>query len=161
VNERDGLGNNLVPDYITRVKEGGFYGWPWFYIGPNQDPRHPGAHPELKDKVLVPDVLLTSHMASLGMIFYTGSQFPSEYREDGFAAQHGSWNRSRRVGYEVIRVVLKRGVPTGEYEDFMTGFVTQDGNVWGRPVGVSVAKDGALMVTDDGSGTVWRIAHKG
>ena len=160
VNERDGLGDDLVPDYITRVKEGGFYGWPWFYIGPNQDPRHPGAHPELKDKVIVPDVLLTSHMASLGMTFYTGKQFPSEYHEDIFAAEHGSWNRSRRVGYEVIRVPLKKGVPTGEYEDFMTGFTTPEGNVWGRPVGVTVAKDGALIVTDDGSNTVWRVAKK-
>lgn len=160
VNERDGLGDDLVPDYITRVKEGGFYGWPWYYLGSHQDPRHPGAHPELKEKVLVPDVLLTSHMASLGMVFYTGKQFPAEYREDGFAAQHGSWNRSRRVGYEVIRVPLKRGVPTGEYEDFMTGFVTPDGDVWGRPVGVAVAQDGSLIVTDDGSGTVWRVSKR-
>ncbi len=160
VNERDGLGDDLVPDYITRVKEDGFYGWPWYYIGSHQDPRHAGARPELKDKVLVPDVLLTSHMASLGMTFYTGTQFPSEYHEDIFAAEHGSWNRSRRVGYEVIRVPLKKGVPTGVYEDFMTGFVTPEGNVWGRPVGVAVAKDGSLMVTDDGSNTVWRVAKK-
>lgn len=159
VNERDGLGDDLVPDYITRVKEGGFYGWPWFYLGANQDPRHPGAHPELKDRIIVPDVLLTSHMASLGMTFYTGDQFPKEYRHDIFAAEHGSWNRSRRVGYEVIRVPLKDGVPTGEYEDFMTGFVTPEGDPWGRPVGVAVAKDGALMVTDDGSNTVWRVAR--
>jgi glucose/arabinose dehydrogenase len=160
VNERDGLGDDLVPDYITRVKEGGFYGWPWFYIGPNQDPRHPGAHPEMKDKVIVPDVLLTSHMASLGMVFYTGGKFPNEYRNDAFAAEHGSWNRDRRVGYDLIRVPQKNGAPTGEYEDFMTGFVTPDGNVWGRPVGVTVAKDGSLMVTDDGSGTVWRISYQ-
>jgi glucose/arabinose dehydrogenase len=159
VNERDGLGDHLPPDYITRVKEGGFYGWPWYYIGPNQDPRHPGAHPELKDKVIVPDVLVQSHMASLCMTFYTGSQFPAEYKNDGFAAQHGSWNRARRTGYKVIRVPLKNGVPTGEYEDFMTGFVTSDGHVWGRPVGVTTARDGSLMVTDDGSGTVWRIAY--
>lgn len=159
VNERDGLGDHLPPDYITRVKEGGFYGWPWYYIGPHQDPRHPGAHPELKDKVLVPDVLVQSHMASLCMTFYTGSQFPAEYRNDGFAAQHGSWNRARRTGYKVIRVPLKNGVPTGEYEDFLTGFVTPEGHVWGRPVGVTTAKDGALIVTDDGSGTIWRVAY--
>jgi glucose/arabinose dehydrogenase len=159
VNERDGLGDDLVPDYITRVKEGGFYGWPWYYLGPNQDPRHPGAKPELKSKVLVPDVLLTSHMASLGMTFYTGKQFPEEYRGDAFAAEHGSWNRARRVGYELIRVPLKNGVPTGEYEDFMTGFTTPEGEVWGRPVGVTVARDGALIVTDDGSNTLWRIAR--
>jgi glucose/arabinose dehydrogenase len=157
VNERDVLGDDLVPDYITRVKENGFYGWPWFYIGSNQDPRHPGAHPELKDKVTIPEVLLESHYASLCMTFYTGSTFPKEFKNDGFAAEHGSWNRSRRVGYKVIRVPLKAGVPTGEFEDFMTGFVTASGDVWGRPVGVTVAKDGALMVTDDASGTVWRV----
>ncbi|AIE85923.1 PQQ-dependent sugar dehydrogenase [Fimbriimonas ginsengisoli] len=160
VNERDVLGDHLVPDYITRVKEGGFYGWPWFYIGPHQDPRHPGEHPELKNKVIVPDVLVQSHMASLCMTFYTGSTFPAEYRNDGFAAQHGSWNRLRRTGYKVIRVPLKNGAPTGEYEDFLTGFVTPEGHVWGRPVGVTTAPDGALMVTDDGSNSVWRIQHK-
>lgn len=159
VNERDGLGDDLVPDYISRVKEGGFYGWPWYYIGGNQDPRHPGEHPELKDKVIVPDVLLTSHMASLGMTFYTGKQFPSEYSNDIFAAQHGSWNRSKRVGYEVVRVPLKNGVPSGEYQDFMTGFVLPDGNPWGRPVGVTVAQDGSMLVTDDGSNTVWRVEY--
>ncbi len=161
VNERDGLGDNLVPDYITRVQEGGFYGWPWFYIGPNQDPRHEGKRPELKDKVIVPDVLLQSHMASIDMTFYDGEQFPKEYHYDAFAAQHGSWNRARRVGYKVIRVPMTDGKATGEYEDFLVGFVTEDGNVWGRPAGVAVAKDGSLMVTDDGSGTVWRVAYTG
>lgn len=161
VNERDGLGDDLVPDYITRVKEGGFYGWPWFYIGPNQDPRHPGKHPELRDKALIPDVLIQAHSASLCMEFYTGSMFPREYRHDAFAAQHGSWNREFRTGYKVIRVPQRNGVPTGEYEDFMTGFVTPDGNVWGRPVGIAVAKDGALIVTDDGSGSVWRVTYGG
>ncbi len=157
VNERDALGNDLVPDYITRVKENGFYGWPWFYIGPHQDPRHEGEKLEMKDKVLVPEVLLQSHMASLCITFYTGSTFPKEFTNDGFAAQHGSWNRAKRVGYKVIRVPQKDGVPTGEYEDFLTGFVTPEGNVWGRPVGVAVAPDGALMVSDDGSGSIWRI----
>ncbi len=160
VNERDGLGDNLVPDYITRVKEGGFYGWPWFYLGGHQDPRHPNEKPELKDKVLMPEVLLQSHMASLCMTFYTGSSFPSTYRFDGFAAEHGSWNRAKRVGYKVIRVPLKNGAPTGEFEDFLTGFVTPNGDVWGRPVGVAVAADGALMVSDDGSGTIWRVQHE-
>ena len=135
VNERDGLGDHLVPDYITHVEEGGFYGWPWYYIGPNQDPRHKGKHPELKDKVIVPDVLLQSHMASLDMTFYDGDQFPKEYRHDAFAAEHGSWNRARRTGYKVIRVPMKDGKATGEYEDFLVGFVTKEGNVWGRPVG--------------------------
>lgn len=159
VNERDELGDNLVPDYITHVVEGGFYGWPWFYLGPNQDPRHAGKHPELKDQVLVPDVLLQSHMASLDLTFYDGEQFPKEFQHDAFASEHGSWNRERRVGYKVIRVPMKDGMATGEYEDFLTGFVTEDGNVWGRPVGVAVAKDGALLVTDDVSGTVWRVAY--
>jgi glucose/arabinose dehydrogenase len=161
VNERDGLGDNLVPDYITHVKEGGFYGWPWYYLGSNQDPRHEGKHSELKDKVIVPDVLLQSHMASLDMTFYDGEQFPEGYHHDGFASEHGSWNRARRVGYKVIRVPMNDGQATGEYEDFLVGFVTKEGDVWGRPVGVAVAQDGSLMVTDDGSGTVWRVAYTG
>jgi glucose/arabinose dehydrogenase len=161
VNERDALGDNLVPDYVTHVEEGGFYGWPWYYLGPHQDPRHQGKHPELKSKVVVPDVLLQSHTASLDMTFYDGASFPKEYRNDAFAAQHGSWNRARRTGYKVIRVPMREGKATGEYEDFLVGFVTRDGDVWGRPVGVAVAKDGALMVTDDGSGTVWRVAYIG
>lgn len=161
VNERDMLGDHLVPDYVTRVKEGGFYGWPWFYIGKNQDPRHEGKHPELRDKVLVPDVLIQSHSASLGMVFYTGDKFPKEYNHDAFAAEHGSWNRARRTGYKVIRVPLKNGVPTGEYEDFMVGMLTEEGNPWGRPVDVAVGKDGALFVTDDGGNLVWRIRYTG
>jgi glucose/arabinose dehydrogenase len=159
VNERDGLGDDLVPDYITRIKEGGFYGWPWYYLGGNQDPRHAGKFPELKDKVIVPDVLLQAHSASLQMTFYTGKMFPREYANEGFAAEHGSWNRARRTGYKVIRVPLRNGVPTGEYEDFMTGFVTPDGEVWGRPVGVTVAGDGSLLVSDDGSNTIWRVSY--
>jgi glucose/arabinose dehydrogenase len=115
----------------------------------------------LKDKVIVPDVLIQSHSASLCMTFYTGLQFPREYRLDAFAAEHGSWNRARRTGYKVIRVPLKNGKATGEYEDFLVGFVTPKGNVWGRPVGVAVARDGALLVTDDGSGIVWRVAYTG
>ncbi|HEX8720162.1 MAG TPA: sorbosone dehydrogenase family protein [Pyrinomonadaceae bacterium] len=161
VNERDGLGDDLVPDYVTRVRDGGFYGWPWFYIGGNQDPRHPGAHPELRGKVAVPDVLLQSHSASLEMAFYTGAQFPREYAGDAFAAQHGSWNRAKLTGYKVVRVPLRDGAPTGEYEDFMTGFVTPAGEVWGRPVGVAVARDGALFVSDDGSNAVWRVSYAG
>jgi glucose/arabinose dehydrogenase len=161
VNERDGLGDYLVPDYVTKVKEGGFYGWPWYYIGDHQDPRHKGKHPELKNKVIVPDVLLQSHSASLAMTFYTGTQFPPEYRQHAFAAEHGSWNRSRRTGYKVIHVPVVNGQATGVYEDFLTGFVTTDGSVWGRPVGVAVAKDGALLVTDDRSGTIWRITCNG
>lgn len=162
VNERDGLGNNLVNDYITHVKPGGFYGWPWWYIGSHQDPRHPGKHPELKDKVIVPDVLLQPHNASLEMTFYDGKQFPAEYQGDIFAAEHGSWNRAPRAGYEVIRVPLHQtGHATGEYEDFLTGFVVDDESVWGRPVGVTTAPDGSLLVTDDGSESIWRVTYTG
>ena len=161
VNERDGLGDNLPPDYITHVEEGGFYGWPWYYIGPHQDPRHEGKHPELKDKVLVPDVLIHAHSASLQMLFYEGEQFPAAYRGNVFAAEHGSWNKTARTGYKVIHVPLQKGRATGEYVDFLTGFVTDDGNVWGRPVGVAVAMDGSLIVTDDGSNSVWRVSYVG
>ena len=185
-NERDALGNNLVPDYVTSVKEGGFYGWPWYYVGGHQDPRLPqpcangtGANPQapaltadeannckrvdMSSKVITPDVLVQPHMASLGMVFYPTrkSEFPADYDGDGFAAEHGSWNRARRGGYEVIRVPMKNGKATGEYEDFLTGFVTADGQVWGRPVGVAVGHDGALYVTDDGSRSIWRVTYTG
>ena len=162
VNERDALGDNLVPDYITHVQEGGFYGWPWWYIGGHQDPRHKGKHPELKDKVIVPDVLLQPHNASLQLTFYQGGQFPAEYYGDIFASEHGSWNKTVRAGYEVIRVPLHQtGHATGEYEDFLTGFVLPDGNVWGRPVGITVAPDGSLLVSDDGSNSIWRVSYTG
>ena len=162
VNERDGLGDNLVPDYITHVEEGGFYGWPWWYMGSHQDPRHVGKHPELKDKALVPDVLLQPHNASLGFIFYGADQFPAEYHGDIFAAEHGSWNKSVRAGYEVIRVPLHQtGRANGEYQDFLTGFVLPDGQVWGRPVGTALAPDGSLLVSDDGSGSIWRVSYAG
>lgn len=160
VNERDALGDNLVPDYITHVQEGGFYGWPWWYMGSHQDPRHRGKHPELRDKVITPDVLLHPHNASLQMTFYEGKQFPAQYQGDIFAAEHGSWNRSLRVGYELIRVPLHQtGHASGEYEDFMTGFAVDNGHVWGRPVGVTVAADGSLLVTDDASDSIWRIRY--
>jgi glucose/arabinose dehydrogenase len=159
VNERDELGDDLVPDYVTSVREGGFYGWPWFYLGPNQDPRHAGKRPDLAGKVVVPDVLIQAHSASLGLAFYTGQQFPAEYRGHIFAAEHGSWNRSRRTGYKVIRIPVAFGKAAGHYEDFMTGFVNGAADVWGRPVGVAVARDGALLVTDDLGGIVWRVAH--
>jgi glucose/arabinose dehydrogenase/cytochrome c2 len=164
-NERDGLGDDLVPDYITRVKEGGYYGWPWYYMGNFEDPRHAGERPDLAGKAIVPDVLLQSHSASLEMTFYTATNgaaaFPAEYRGEAFACLHGSWNRTLRTGYKVVRVRLDHGVPTGEYEDFLTGFVVNDRSVWGRPVGVTVAHDGALLVTEDGNGTLWRIAYSG
>jgi glucose/arabinose dehydrogenase len=162
-NERDALGNNLVPDYITHVQEGGFYGWPWWYMGQHQDPRHEGKHPELKGKVITPDILVNPHFASLEMTFYEGSQFPTQYKGDGFAAEHGSWNRAQRTGYEVIRLPMRNGHATGEYEDFLTGFTvgSGDGDVWGRPVGVAVAPDGSLFVSDDGSRSIWHVIYTG
>jgi glucose/arabinose dehydrogenase len=160
-NERDNLGDNVPPDYISHIQDGGFYGWPWFYIGAHEDPRLAGKHKELKNKVIVPDVLVQPHNASLQLTFYQGTQFPKEYSGDIFAAEHGSWNKKLRTGYEVIRVPLEHGNATGAYEDFLTGFVTSDGRVWGRPVGVTVAKDGALLVSDDGSNSVWRVSYVG
>ena len=162
VNERDALGDNLVPDYITHVQEGGFYGWPWWYIGGHQDPRLQGKHPELRDKAIVPDVLLQPHNASLEFTFYQGQQFPAEYAGDIFASEHGSWNKAVRVGYEVIRVPLHQtGHASGEYEDFLTGFVLPDGKAWGRPVGITVAADGSLLVSDDGTNSIWRVSYTG
>jgi glucose/arabinose dehydrogenase len=160
-NERDEIGEDLPPDYISSVRPGGFYGWPWFYIGNHQDPRHKGKHPELANKVIVPDVLVEAHSASLNLCFYTGVQFPAEYKGDIFATFHGSWNRMKRTGYKVVRVPFDHatGKPIGEYEDFVTGFVTPDGKVWGRPVGVTVAKDGSLLISEDGRGTVWRVSY--
>ena len=162
VNERDALGDNLVPDYITSVKEGGFYGWPWWYMGAHQDPRHEGKHPELKEKAIVPDVLLQPHNASLEFAFYEADKFPGEYKGDIFASEHGSWNKASRVGYEVVRVPLHQtGHAGGEYEDFLTGFVLPNGQVWGRPVGITVAPDGSLLVSDDGSNSIWRVSYTG
>ncbi|HKW16725.1 MAG TPA: sorbosone dehydrogenase family protein [Terriglobales bacterium] len=161
-NERDGLGNNLVPDYTTHVQEGGFYGWPWYYMGGNHDPRLPDSHPDLRAREITPDVLLQPHSAPLGFAFYNGNQFPSEYKGDEFLALHGSWNRDPRTGYMVVRVPLHgQGKSSGDYEDFLTGFVTADGNVWGRPVGIAVAKDGSLLVSDDGTGSIWRVSYQG
>ena len=184
-NERDNLGNHLVPDYVTSVKEGGFYGWPWYYMGSHQDPRLPqpcanGTGPNLQaavltsdqakscsrvdlaSKVITPDVLVQPHMASLELTFYPSmTGFPKSYDGDGFAAEHGSWNRASRAGYEVIRIPMHDGHAEGSYEDFLTGFVTHEGKVWGRPVGVATGQDGALYVTDDGSRSVWRVSYTG
>jgi glucose/arabinose dehydrogenase len=160
-NERDEIGEDLPPDYISSVQHGGFYGWPWFYIGNHPDPRHKGKHPELADKVIIPDVLVQAHSASLNLCFYTGDQFPSEYKGDLFTAFHGSWNRMKRTGYKVVRVPFDHstGKARGEYEDFVTGFVMPDGKVWGRPVGITVAKDGSLLISEDGDKTIWRVSY--
>ena len=160
-NERDGLGDDLPPDYITRVREGGFYGWPWYYIGAHEDPLHLGARPDLKNEVIVPDILIQPHSASLQMMFYTGKQFPADYSGNVFAAQHGSWNRAKRAGYKIIRGIVKDGVPSGVYEDFVTGFVIDDARVWGRPVGIAQGKDGSLLFSDDGNGTIWCVSYVG
>ena len=161
VNERDGLGDNLPPDYVTHLVEDGFYGWPWYYIGANPDPRLPLNHPELAQKTIVPDTLLQPHFAPLQIAFYTGTQFPAIYNGDVFVASHGSWNKSVRGGYELLRVLLQNGKATEVYEDFMTGFVNTDGTVWGRPVGVTMGTDGSLFVSDDASNSVWRIMYTG
>jgi glucose/arabinose dehydrogenase len=186
-NERDNLGNHLVPDYVTSVPEGSFFGWPWYYMGGHRDPRvqdpcanGTGPNPQLSapltqaqaanckridisSKVITPDVLVQPHMASLEMVFYPTQKenFPADYDGGAFAAEHGSWNRANRAGYEVIYISMHDGHATGEYDDFLTGFVTPDGQVWGRPVGVAVAKDGSLFVTDDGSRSVWYVTYTG
>jgi glucose/arabinose dehydrogenase len=163
INERDNLGDDLVPDYATSVKEGGFYGWPYSYIGSNYDPRYVGAFPDLVKRAIVPDVLIPAHSAALGIAFYTGTQFPEKYRNGGFVALHGSWNRSVAAGYRVSFFPMTGGRP-GPLEDFMTGFLVNDGSGgtrverWGRPVGVTVAPDGGLLVSDDGSHRIWKIS---
>jgi len=161
VNERDLLGDDRPPDYATRVKPGGFYGWPWYYIGAHEDPRHAGERRDLADKVSTPDVLIQSHSAPLGIAFYEGASFPASYKGDAFVALHGSWNRSKRTGYKVVRLIFKDGKPTGEYEDFLTGFVLDEDHVFGRPVGLAVAPDGALFVCEDGNGIIWRVTFGG
>lgn len=160
VNERDGLGDDLVPDYITSVKQGGFYGWPYSYYGQNEDPRMKGQHPELVKAAIVPDLAVGAHTASLGLAFYTGKNFPSKYQGGAFIGQHGSWNRSKLAGYKVAFVPFKNGTIAGKMEDFLTGFIADESKseVYGRPVGVAVAKDGAILVADDVSSTIWRVA---
>jgi glucose/arabinose dehydrogenase len=157
VNERDGLGDNLPPDYATSLAEGRFYGWPWFYIGANEDPRRAGERPDLAGEVTVPDVLIQPHSAPLGIAFHDGKGFPAGYAGSAFVALHGSWNRGRLTGYKIMRLLFADGRPTGAYEDFMTGFVLSDNAVWGRPVGVTVGLDGALYVSEDANGTIWRV----
>ena len=163
MNERDNLGDDLVPDYATSVKEGGFYGWPYSYIGKHYDPRYEGSFPDLVNRAIVPDVLIPAHSAALGITFYTGTQFPARYRNGGFVALHGSWNRSVAAGYKVAFFPMVNGRP-GPLEDFLTGFLSTNGEngsaiqTWGRPVGVTVARDGGLLVSDDGGNRIWKIS---
>jgi glucose/arabinose dehydrogenase len=162
-NERDALGDDLVPDYSTRVLEGHFYGWPWYYIGDHEDPRHKGERPDLAGKVSVPDVLFQSHSAALNLMFYGASAgksaFPAQYVGDAFVAFHGSWNRSLRTGYKIVRLRMEKGEPTGEYEDFLTGFVVDNESVWGRPVGLVELSDGSLLMSEDGNNQIYRISY--
>lgn len=160
VNERDELGDELVPDYLTSVKQGAFYGWPYAYFGNNEDPRRKGEKPDLVAKTIVPDVPLGSHTASLGLTFYTGSQFPEKYKDGAFIGQHGSWNRSSLVGYQVAFVPFQNGKASGSYQPFLTGFIANEskGDVYGRPVGVLQIADGSLLVADDVSGIVWKVS---
>jgi glucose/arabinose dehydrogenase len=162
VNERDNLGDNLPFDYMTHLKTGGFYGWPWYYLGGHLDDRPKSARPDLAGKITVPDVMFQAHSAALGLTFYNAKSgpalFPATFEGDAFVTLHGSWNRKLRTGYKLVRVKMRNGVAVGTYEDVLTGFVVDDKSVWGRPVGVAVAHDGALLVTDDGGGMIWRIA---
>ena len=164
VNERDGLGDGLVPDYLTHLEKGGFYGWPYAYTGHNPDPTFGKKRPDMVAKTIVPDLLFQSHSAPLGLVFYEGNQFPAEYKGDAFVALHGSWNSGKPTGYKVVRVHFANGRPTGGYENFLTGWwdgKTSPARVWGRPAGLAVAKDGSLLVSDDVAKMIWRISYTG
>jgi glucose/arabinose dehydrogenase len=162
VQERDALGDDLVPDYFTAFKPGAFYGWPYAYIGPNEDPRRKGEAPDLVKKTTVPDVLMGAHVAVLDALFYTGKMFPAEYQGGAFVARHGSWNRSKRVGYDVAFIPFKNARPAGEPRSFLSGFMLSPDKkeVWGRPVGLLQLADGSLLMTDDGGKKIWRISYR-
>jgi glucose/arabinose dehydrogenase len=162
VNERDSLGDDLVPDYITELRDGAFFGWPFSYIGSHEDPRHHGERPDLVKKATVPSVLIQAHSATLGLAFYEGTMFPAEYRGNAFVALHGSWNRSQRTGYKIVRVPMRNGKPAGGYDDFIAGWMTDPSSrsVWGRPVGLVALPDGSMLVSDDGGGVIWRVTYK-
>ena len=163
VNERDMLGDDLVPDYVTRVKEGAFYGWPWYYMGNYEEPRMKGDRPDLAGKATRPDVPFVAHSAATNIQFYTAtsgaSLFPREYRGQGFAVLHGSWNRGHRTGHKIVMIPIRNEKPTGEYVDFLTGFITPDNGAWGRPVAISVLKDGSMLLADDGANLIYRISY--
>jgi glucose/arabinose dehydrogenase len=161
VQERDLIGDDLVPDYVTSIKADAFYGWPFSYIGQNEDPRRKGERPELVKKAIVPDVLIQAHSAVLGLVFYEGRMFPAEYRNDAFVALHGSWNRSKRTGYKIIRIRMKNGKPVGGYDDFLVGWMLGEDKpeVWGRPVGLLILPDGSMLITDDGANKIWRVSY--
>ena len=160
VNERDHLGPMLVPDFMARIRDGSFFGWPWFYLGNHEDPALKGKRPDLAGHVQVPEVLFQAHSSALSAVFYDRDAFPAEYRGDAFVALHGSHSRPDRTGYKVVRVRMKDGKPTGAYEDFMTGFLVDNATAWGRPAGVAVTRDGALLVTDDANGTIFSVTHQ-
>ena len=162
VNERDGLGDDLVPDYVTELGQGLFYGWPFAYIGTNEEPRRKGERPDLVRKSVVPSVLLQSHSAPLGMAFYDGTMFPAQYRGGAFVALHGSWNRSDRTGYKIIHIPFRNGKPTGGYDDFIVGWSDdpKSRRVWGRPVGVTILSDGSMLIADDGADMIWRVSWR-
>ena len=161
VNERDGLGDELVPDYATSVQPGAFYGWPYAYLGTHEDPRRAGERPDLVKKTIPPSVLIQSHSAPLGIVFYQGKMFPAAYRGRAFVALHGSWNRAKRTGYKIISIPFRNGHPTGGYDDFVAGWMTDETSrtVWGRPVGLLVLGDGSLLISDDGAGKIWRVTY--
>jgi len=161
VQERDRLGDDLVPDFVTEIKDGGFYGWPYAYMG-FEDPRRKGERPDLVQKTITGNVLIQAHSAILGMAFYQGSMFPREYRGDAFVALHGSWNRNERTGYKIIRIRFRNGKPIGGYDDFLTGWMIdpKSRDVWGRPVGLLVLNDGSMLITDDGANKIWRVTYK-
>jgi len=157
----DLIGDDLVPEYVTSIKEGAFYGWPYSYLGQHEDPRRKGERPDLVAKSIVPDVLIQAHSAVLGMVFYEGKMFPSDYQGDAFVALHGSWNRASRTGYKIIRIKFRNGKPVGGYDDFVVGWMLAEDKpeVWGRPVGLLVLKDGSLLITDDGGQKIWRVSY--
>lgn len=160
VNERDHVGPELVPDFMARVEDGAFYGWPWYYLGDHEDPALKGKRPDLAAHVRAPEVLFHAHSAALSAAFYDRDAFPAEYRGDAFVTLHGSHTRPERTGYKVVRVYMEDGKPTGAYEDFMTGFLVDNDTAWGRPAGVAVTRGGALLVSDDANGTIFRVTRK-